>query len=156
MRNLAEDRGLNPLSINPEIIEDLRQFLPNTSAYRNLLEASHAGNFGDLFNLQSDVGKHAGGLSRSFFSQADRAHGRAGLASRNALLDAIHDAIQAQGHNDISGLLRSGQRDYRRYMQFKPYAKLLGGTALGAGIGASIPENALTDLAERILLRHNQ
>lgn len=156
MNNLAEDRGLNPLNIDPSTIEDVRQFLPNTAPYRNLLDSAHSGNFRDLFSLQSDLGKQSSDYARSLFSAADRAHGRAGLEARNALLDAIHDAIQGQGHLDISGLLRSGQRDYRRFMGFRPYRNILGGAALAGGIGAAIPDNALTDLAEKVLLHRSQ
>ena len=160
MRNLANEAGLNPLSMNPTLIEDTRQFLPNTQQYRNLLDAAHTGNFEDLFRLQSDLGKHATDYAHSWFSAADRAHGRAGLESRNALLDDLHDAIQAQGsidpfgnissHQNISGLLRSGQRDYRRFMAFRPYRNIIGAALAAKAAHGLYKKNSLADIAENL------
>jgi len=145
---LGRERRMGPLSINNETIEDLRQYLPNTAPYRNALEDAHYGDYNKLFSLQSDVGKHASQQARSFFSAAERAHGREGLAARHRLLDEIHANLKSQGHHDISNLLRQGQNEYRRYMAFKPYRN-----ALGMAAGAyAIPKNALTNLVKKLLL----
>lgn len=140
------------LNIPGEVIEDLRQFLPNTTPYRNLIEKAKTGNYKDLFNLQSDVGKHASDYTKSLFSAAERAHGRAGLKARNALIDEIHTNLKSQGHHDISELLRKGQEDYKRYMKFKPYRNAL----LGAGTALAIPKNPLTNLLKKLLLQNTQ
>lgn len=151
-RKLAADREIGTLNVNPELIEDARQFLPNTLPHRNALEAAQYGDYDNLFRLQSDVGKNAGDYAKSFFSAAERSHGRAGLEARNRLLDAIHENLQSQGHNDISSLLRQGQNDYRRYMAFKPYRNILG----LAGLGMLLPKNSLTNVANKILSHRTQ
>lgn len=151
MRNLANEQGgLDPLAINPAFIEDAAQYMPNNLANRNMLDAAHTGNFEDLFRLQSDLGKHATDYAHSWFSAADRAHGRAGLEARNALLDAYHDAIQGQGRLDISGLLRSGQRDYRRFMAFRPYRNIIGAALAAKAAHGLYKKNSLADIAESL------
>ncbi len=146
-QKLAKEREIGTLNVNPELIEDARQFLPNTLPHRNALNAAQTGDYNNLFKLQSDVGKNAGDYAKSRFSAAERSHGRAGLEARNRLLDAIHENLQVQGHHDISNLLRQGQSDYRRYLAFKPYGKILG---LGAA-AMLMPKNALTSLTSKIL-----
>jgi len=103
-------------------------------------------NYQTLFDLQSDAGKHAADYNRSLFSAAERAHGRAGLTARNALLEDIHKALQSQGHHDISALLKKGQDEYRRYMKFKPYRNAL----MATGAAYMLPKNVLIDLAKKL------
>lgn len=147
-RELSRNRNIGPIDVNSDIIEDTAQFLPKTSPYKNELENAHYGDYDALFNLQSDLGKHASDYSKSIFSAAERAHGRAGLATRNRLLDEIHAGLKAQGHNDISDLLKQGQNEYRRYMKFKPYRN-----ALGVAAGAyMMPKNAMIDLIKKLAL----
>lgn len=145
-RQLASERDIGTLNVNPELIEDARQFLPNTLPNRNALQAAQSGDYDTLFRLQSDVGKNAGDYAKSLFSAAERSHGRAGLEARNRLLDAIHENLQSQGHYDISNLLREGQNDYRRYMAFRPYRNILG----LAGLSMMLPKNSLTNLVSKI------
>lgn len=145
-RQMAQGRNIRPLDIDPNLIEDAAQFLPRTAPYRNALEAASHGDYDALFRLQSDLGKHSSDYSRSLFSASERAHGRAGAATRNSLLDQIHHGLQSQGHHDISDLLRRGQNEYRRYARFKPYRN-----ALGIAAGASmLPKNALIDLVKKL------
>ena len=92
-------------------------------------------------NEQARMGK-----IRSLFAPESAIKGEAGLGSRNNLLNAIHENLQSQGHLDISDLLREGQRDYRRYMNFRKYPRLLA----GAAAVHSAPKNALTDLIKQL------
>jgi len=108
-------------------------------------------NYQDLFNLQSDVGKHSAEYARDLFSSANRAHGKEGFQARNRLLDAIHEDLNQKGHEDISNLLRKGQNEYRRYIKFKPYRNML---AMGAAAYA-LPKNALTNLVKKMILHKN-
>lgn len=154
-QRLAKEREIGKLDVDPELINDARQFVPNTLPNRNALDAARTGDYHDLFRLQSDVGKNASDYARSIFSAAERQHGKAGLGTRNRLLDAIHENLQSQGHHDISNLLRGGQKDYSRYMKFKPYRNALaGGTLLGAGL--SIHNNPLARILKGILFPNNQ
>lgn len=147
-RELGRGRNIGPIDVDPNLIEDTAQFLPRTAPYRNAVEDAHYGDYDSLFRLQSDLGKHSSDYARSFFSASERAHGRAGMATRNRLLDEIHQGLQAQGHNDISNLLRRGQNEYRRYSRFKPYRN-----ALGVAAGAyMLPKNALIDLVKKLAL----
>ncbi len=151
-KKLGLERNMGPLTINPELIEDVRQFLPNTHPYRQAIEAAHYGDYSKLFELQSDVGKHSADKAKSFFSSAERAHGREGLSARERLLEAMHQNLQEQGHHDISDMLKQGQEEYRRYKKFVPYRNAL----IGAGAYAAIPKNALTNLAKKLLLHSSQ
>lgn len=151
-RELAGGRNIGQLNIDPALIEDARQFLPNTLPHRNALTAAHTGDYNELFRLQSDVGKNSGDYAKSLFSAAERSHGRAGLAARNRLLDAIHENLQSQGHHDISNFLRKGQHDYSRYMRFKPYRNAL---ALGL-LSLAIPQNPISKIATKALFHNSQ
>jgi hypothetical protein len=149
--DLAEKEGNNLnnlLDINPELIEDARQYLPNNLAERNLINESHNA-YDKLFKLQSDVGKISSartGKIRSLFAPETHLKGIAGMQSRNKLLEAIHENLQKEGHHDISKLLREGQNDFRRYSEFKKYPRILG----GAAAAYALPRNPLTDLIKNL------
>lgn len=145
-RELGKSRNMGPLDVNPDLIEDTRQFLPNTTPYRNLIDEAGYGDYNRLFSLQSDLGKHAGGMSKDWFSKANRAHGRAGLEVRGNILNEMKNSMRQQGHGDIADLLTKGQDEYRRYMKFKPYRNAL----LAAGAAYSLPRNVLIDLAKKL------
>jgi hypothetical protein len=156
-RQLAKERDIGTINIDPQLIEDARQFLPNTLPERNALNASLGGDYNALFNLQSDVGKISAarmGKLKSMFAPETHLKGQAGLGARNRLLDAIHDELQAQGHNDISSLLRKGQNDYRRYMNFKSWRNRLGLAALAAGGISS--NNPLAKTLRKFLFHNEQ
>lgn len=145
-REMGKTKNIAPLDVNPELIEDTRQFLPNTTPYRNLIDEAGYGDYNRLFSLQSDLGKHAGGMSKDWFSKANRAHGRAGLEVRSNILKEMKQSLRKEGHGDIADLLTKGQDEYRRYMKFKPYRNAL----LAAGAAYSLPRNVLIDLAKKL------
>jgi len=145
-REIGKTKNISPLDINPDLIEDTRQFLPNTTPYRNLIDEAGYGDYNRLFDLQSDLGKHAGGLSKDWFSKANRAHGKAGLQVRGNILNEMKNSLRKEGHEDIANLLTKGQDEYRRYMKFKPYRNALG-VAAGA---AMLPKNALIELVKKL------
>ncbi len=147
-RQLGKTRNMGPLDVNPDLVEDTRQFLPNTTPYRNLIDEAGYGDYNRLFSLQSDLGKHAGGMAKDWFSKANRAHGRAGLEVRGNILNEMKNSMRQQGHGDIADLLTKGQDEYRRYMKFKPYRN-----ALGVAAGAyALPKNVLIDLAKKLAM----
>ncbi|HHT9109586.1 MAG TPA: hypothetical protein ACFYDZ_00335 [Candidatus Brocadiaceae bacterium] len=147
-REIGREKNIAPLEVNPDLIEDTRQFFPNTTPYRNLINDAGYGDYNRLFDLQSDLGKHAGGLSKDWFSKANRAHGRAGLQVRGNILDEMKQSLRKEGHEDIADLLTRGQDDYRRYMKFKPYRNAL---AIAGGAYA-LPKNALIDLFKKLVM----
>lgn len=145
-RELGNDRNMGLLDVNPDLIEDTRQFFPNTTPSRNLIHDAGYGDYNKLFSLQSDLGKHAGGMSKDWFSAANRAHGRAGLEVRSNILNEMKNSLRKEGHADIADLLTKGQDEYRRYMKFKPYRNAL----LAAGAAYSLPRNVLIDVAKKL------
>ncbi len=148
-QKLAAERGIGKLNVDPEIIEDARQFLPNLLQQRNQLNATHAGDYKSLFDLQSDVGKISAarmGRIKSLFAPESHLKGVAGLESRKNLLNALHENLNNLGHKDISDLLRKGQNEYRRYKKFKKYRDVLA----VAGATYAAPKNALTDLLKNL------
>ena len=152
-REMGAERNIGNLDVNPNLIEDMRQYLPsNTEPYRRAMDAAHTGNYQSLFDLQSTAGKEAASRSRSLLDPAQRSFGRAGLQAREDLIQDMHRALQSQNHHDISNALRIGQDEYRRYMRFKPYRNAIGLTAAGL----AIPKNALTDLIKKLALHNNQ
>lgn len=144
-REAGKARNMGTLDVNPDLIEDTRQFMPNTTPYRNLIDDAGYGDYNKLFSLQSDLGKHAGGMSKDWFSKANRAHGKAGLEVRSNILNEMKNSMRQQGHGDIADLLTKGQDEYRRYMNFKPYRNAL----IGAGAAYMLPRNVLIDLAKK-------
>lgn len=144
-RELGKSRNIGPLDVNPDLIEDTRQFLPNTTPYRNLVDEAGYGDYNKLFSLQSDLGKHAGGMSKDWFSKANRAHGKAGLEVRSNILNEMKNSLREGGHGDIADLLTKGQNEYRRYMAFRPYRNAL----IGAGAAYALPRNVLIDLVKK-------
>lgn len=147
-RELGKTKNIAPLEVNPDLIEDTRQFFPNTTPYRNLVEEAGYGDYNRLFDLQSDLGKHADDLSKDWFSKANRAHGKAGLQVRGNILNEMKQSLRQQGHGDIADLLTKGQDEYRRYMKFRPYRNAIG-VAAGA---AMLPKNALIDLVQKMIM----
>lgn len=147
-REIGKSKNISPLNVNPDLIEDTRQFLPNTTPYRNLIDEAGYGDYNRLFSLQSDLGKHAGGMSKDWFSKANRAHGKAGLEVRGNILKEMKQSLRQQGHGDIADLLTKGQDEYRRYMKFKPYRNAL----YGAAAVSVLPKNALIDLAHKLVM----
>lgn len=145
-RELGKARNMGPLDVNPDLIEDTRQFLPNTTPYRNLIDDAGYGDYNKLFSLQSDLGKHAGGMSKDWFSKANRAHGRAGLEVRGNILNEMKNSLRKEGHGDIADLLTKGQDEYRRYMKFKPYRNAL----MATGAAYMLPKNVLINLAKKL------
>lgn len=145
-RELGKTKNIAPLEVNPDLIEDTRQFLPNTTPYRNLIDEAGYGDYNKLFSLQSDLGKHAGGMSKDWFSKANRAHGRAGLEVRSNILNEMKQSLRKEGHGDIADLLTKGQDEYRRYMKFKPYRNAL----IGVGTASLLPRNLWIDLAKKL------
>lgn len=157
-RQLGIEREIGPLNVNPELIEDLRQYQPaNTLPYRNQMDTAHTGNYQGLFDLQSDVGKAAAEDAKWRFNStsATRRHGREGLNARNALIEDMHRALNEAGHNDISNLLRQGQEDYRRYAKFRPYRNAIGAAAATAAAAQLLPKNALINLIQKLATMNN-
>lgn len=152
---LSEEREIGKLNVDPELIEDARQFLPNLLRNRQSLKTSHEGDYNSLFKLQSNVGKISTARQGKFskiFAPETHLKGQAGLESRNNLLNAIHENLQGMGHKDISDLLRKGQNEYRKYMKYRKYRNIIG----GAAVAYAAPKNALTDLVKKIWSQGNQ
>lgn len=122
-QHLARERNVGNINIPPQLIEDIRQFLPNTHPYRTLLEQAHLGQYDPLFALQSDLGRASRGYSRSP-SFAERRTGREAARSRNELLGHMRHGLGSQGHLDIADLLRAGQRRYRNFSRIRPYRNI--------------------------------
>lgn len=120
-KGLAENREIGSLDVPDELIQDLKQFLPETTPYKKLLERAMNKDYQSLFDLQSDVGKHSRDYIKSLFSAAERAHGREGAAARNRLLDAMREHLSSTGNLDIAELMKHGQNRYRQYMKLRPY-----------------------------------
>ncbi len=148
-QKLAAERGIGKINVNPEIVEDARQFLPNLLQQRNQINATHAGDYKSLFDLQSDVGAISAARKAKLsklFAPESYLKGKAGLKARNALLESMHENLESLGHKDISNLLKQGQKEYRRYKKFKKYRDVLG----VAGATYIAPKNALTDLIKNL------
>lgn len=151
--NIATEKGIREVEVPHELIEDARQFLPNTAPYHKLLEKAHEGHYQDLFNLQSDLRKHAGDYSTSRFSAAERAHGREGLAARQRLVESIQENLRKQGHNEVADLMKSGQENYRRHMKIRPYLNIAKGLGVAGTINSAFPHNPVTETIKHLLLR---
>lgn len=141
------------LNVNPELIEDARQYLPNNLSDRHLLNEA-ANDYDKLFNLQSQVGKVSAkrvGKLTSIFAPETRIKGEAGLEARRKLINAMHENLQSEGLHNTSNLFREGQNDFRRYMKFRPYRNAIALAGLGAVGNEVFPQNPLTDLVKKLM-----
>ncbi len=138
-----------PLDVNPEKIEDLRKYLPDDSAYRDLMDAAHTGDYNKLFKLQSDVGKHSAKRTKDWFSSAQREKGYSGQEALNSLLNEMHKDMQIKGLRKESELLSQGRNDYRKYKKFKPYRNAL----LGLAAYSLVPKNKIIETVKDMALR---
>lgn len=127
---LAAERNIGPINISKELIEDTRQFLPNTAPYRNLIDKAMAGDYEAMFGLQSDLGRQSRKLAKNPFSAAERAQGRAGSAVREDFLKAKAAELENMGEKDIAELQKLGQQQYRRYHKMKLPLRAVGAAAL--------------------------
>ncbi len=156
-RQLGIDSNMGNLNVNPNLIEDMRQYQPaNTLPFRNQMDAAHTGDYQSLFDLQSEVGREAAARARTLFSPAQRSHGRAGLRAREDLIEDMHRDLQERGRHDVSNALRQGQEDYRRYARFRPYRNYIGGAAATAAAAYALPKNALINLIKKLILHRNE
>lgn len=145
-QRMGELKETGILNIKPELIEDMRKYMPNDAAFRDLVDAAHSGDYNKLFKLQSAVGQLSAKRSRALFSPEERIKGQAGFQAINSLLDDMHKEMKGKGLLKESELLRQGRNDFRRYSKFKKYKYGLG--ALAAGY--AVPKNSLTDLGKKI------
>ncbi len=144
--NLVGERQIGSLNVPNELIEDTRQFLPQTTPYRKLLENAMSKEYKPLFDLQSDVGHQSRDYIKSLFSAAERAHGREGAASRNRLIDAMRQGLHEQGHGDIADLMKHGQNRYRQYIKYRDIRNKVALSLLPTGAAAYKPiKNYLYD-----------
>lgn len=132
---LAAERSIGQVNVPEHLIEDARQYLPNTEAYRRTINEALEGDFNALFRLQSDLGQISRQMARNPFSASERAMGRAGHQVRQELLGEKAAELRRMGHQDIAELQQLGRDQYRRYMRMRPYVRT--GVALGL---AQIPE----------------
>ena len=154
-QNLAKERGLGETSqftMTPELIEDARQFFPNTLKNRELFEKAKMGDYDSIFKLQSELGQLSGKRAKSWFNPESKITGQAGLETRGNILDELHNNLRAAGHEDISDLLKLGQQEFKNYMKFKPYRNAL----IGAGLGYLLPKNALINIGKEYLKTKTQ
>lgn len=130
-RALSEARNAHPGVIPEEIMQDIPQFLPNTTPYRKLIEQARTGEYNPLFDLQSDLGHQSRDYMKSLFSAAERRHGREAHGTRERLLDAMRGQLSEQGHHDIAELMKHGQNRYRQYKKLMSVRNKFIGIGLG-------------------------
>lgn len=140
---LIAERDIGKFSIPKDIFKETKDFLPNNTPYKKLLQQAKKGDYKDLFTLQSDLGMVSRELNKSA-SGAERLHGRQAGDLRKRLLDSMKEHLNKGGHEDISKLISKGQNKYRQHMKFKKpvqNAALIGLGALGLGSGYSKLKN---------------
>lgn len=138
-RNMAHERNVNELNVNPELLEESRQFMNmNNPDVQRLYQESQQGGFNSLMSLQSDVGVEARSLRKSPLA-AERRQAPHAENLKQRLLTDIRRELTAQGHEDIADLVGRGINKYRQYKKIEenvyPILKRLG---IPIGIGASI------------------
>lgn len=130
VRQGLNERGVNKLRIDKDIIKDAKQYLPKDTPSKKLLARASTGDYDALFTLQSDLRKRGSSLQKSF-SGAERNHGFDAQQLRQRLLNGMKADIRSQGHGDLADLLHLGQKRYAQHMKYRPYAIGLGAMAVG-------------------------
>lgn len=141
-------KGITHITPPQGLIDDARQFLPNTEANRRLLEGAESGHINSLFSLQSDLGRVGASYASNPFSAAERAFGRAGLDTREALLGHTQNELRGLGLHREANLLEQGRNQYRRYHALKWPRRVI--ETAGAGYLAS--QLGVPHYAKNILL----
>lgn len=137
---LAVNRGVSGIQVDKDILKDIKQFLPNTTPYKKLMDAAKKGNYQSLFTLQSDLGKSGRQLIKSA-SGAERIHGIEAHKARERLIGSMVEKLKESGHHDIAELMKHGQNRYRQYHKlvekvYKPGLKAAKYAGVPVGIGS--------------------
>lgn len=126
---LINEYGNAHLPLSEESLAAARPFLPQTHASREMLEGSRAGNYGQSFATQSQVGHHARNLAKSPLA-AERLQAPVATELKQTMLNELETGLRRHGLNEVADLVRGGIHDYRTYKRIqdaiRPYIKPLG------------------------------
>ena len=110
----ASDRGIDTVPINKNIIDEAKDFLPNTRANKKLLDKAETGNYDALRDLQSDLGKR-GFKRKSSDLAAENDEGEEMLDTREKINEAISNHFRNTGNNDLANELDKGRKLYSNF-----------------------------------------
>lgn len=115
---LAAQEGVPNIPLSQKMIDEAVNYLPNTHASRELLEAAQAGKYSPSFSLQSQLGKHQRDLAKSPLAAERLLSPKVGELKQN-IISKMDMGLRAHGYGEIADLMKGGLNDYRKYMKFK-------------------------------------
>lgn len=104
-------RGSSNMAINPNEIENLKQYFDKTRQSNKLLNDAKTGDYDALRKLQSDLYKK-GKKNLQSDLETDRMRGAEMLEKRNDINSDISDSLRMQGHHDLADVLDAAKQDY--------------------------------------------
>ncbi len=140
----AESRGVTKVPLDKSILEQIKEIGPQTKRFKKFVDKAKTGNYQDLRNLQSDLGKRAVKYKASGLgSENDVADELTSL--RSEINDSIANHLEKTGHEDLSHKLKgaiSGWKDLMEtYHSHPTISKLVGPDRL-------VPKKLITTLSE--------
>lgn len=108
----AENRGVNNVQINSDLITQAKDFFPDTTAANKLIDKAKTGNYKDLRKLQSDLWKRGTKFKSSDLVQ-EQDKGEEALDLRDKINESIKSHFINQGHNDLANTLDNAMSNYR-------------------------------------------
>jgi hypothetical protein len=128
IKNEAYGRGVNIIPNIDKTIEAIEKgkYLPNTEAFKKLINKAKTGDYEAVRDLQTDLG-HFGVSNRSSHIQAEKYKGIEMLDLREKINDAIQKHFKDQGHNDLADRLQNARNEYNDII--KTYHNTSGKTA---------------------------
>lgn len=121
-------RNITKIKPPTELIKDAKKYLSDTKANRDLIKKALNGDVEAIHGLQSDLGSTGSSYANNPFSAAERAHGRAALQTRDAIINHKISELRKMGAGDIADFLEKGRNQYRIYKKLDPWKKAIGTT----------------------------
>jgi len=117
--DVLKEAGVTHMEAPSELIQDAKQFFKDTKANRDLIKKAEEGHIPSIHKLQSDLGRISAGYARNPFSFAERDFGRAGLSTREAILEHQQNKLKEMGMEEAADLYQKGRDQSRIYHKLK-------------------------------------
>lgn len=107
----VNDRGITQVPFDKSIIKQARDYFPQTTAARNLLNDAKSGDYNSLRDLQSEMWQR-GTASKGSDLISEQNKGEELLDLRDKLNQSISDHLINTGNEDLNNVLNHGRNTY--------------------------------------------
>lgn len=112
----VKEKGIEKFPVDQDLIESVKDYLPNTKAVRRLLEKAKTGDYDALRDINTELWQRGTkGRASNFISENKKGDEMMGL--RDELNEFMHRHLEKLGENDLSLMLQQARNNYRRLMK---------------------------------------